>query len=358
MKNLALIAALALVLLGVNSAFVVSEGQVGLLFQLGRIVRSDIGPGLHFKLPMVQGARVFDRRILSLDAEPERYQTSERKDVNVDFFAKWQISDVSLYYQTLAGDEAQAKLRLRPMLREVLQNQIRDRTLQATVADARSTMTEAVLKDVNEAAQTLGIKVIDVRIKRIDLPESVTESVFERMRTARTRVANELRSKGEAAANEIRADADREKRVILAEAERDAQRLRGEGDAQAADTYAKAYGGEAEFYAFYRSLEAYRRAFAGGDGVLVLDPESEFFRYFEDAGRGEKSSARRRTRPMTQDLLAALCLVLVIEGLLLLGAPGLWKRLAEQMQTLPERSLRTYGGVMAMLGLILLQFVR
>ena len=287
MKNIVIVAILAVVLLAANAVFVVSESQVGVLFQLGRIVRTDIPAGLHFKLPMVQDVRVFERRILTLDAQPERYLTSEKKDVNVDFFAKWRIKDVSRYYQALGGDETLAKARLRPTLREVLQNQIRDRTLQATVADARSTMTEAVLKDVNEAAQALGIEVVDVRIKRIDLPESVTESVFERMRTARTRVANELRSKGEAAANEIRADADRAKRVILAEAERDAQRLRGEGDAQAADTYAKAYGTDVEFYAFHRSLEAYRRAFAGGDGVLVLDPESEFFRYFEDAGRGE-----------------------------------------------------------------------
>ena len=287
MRNLFIVIALVIALLAATSVFVVSESQVGVLFQFGRIVRSDIPPGLHFKLPLVQDARVFDQRILSLDAEPERYQTSERKDVNVDFFAKWRIKDVSRYYQTLGGDETLAKQRLRPILREVLQNEIRDRTLQATVADARSSMTETVIKNANEAAQTLGIVVVDVRIKRIDLPESVTESVFERMRTARTRVANELRSKGTELAEAIKANADRQRRVILAEAERDAQKLRGEGDAEAARTYAAAYGSDVEFYAFHRSLEAYRRAFAAGDGTLVLDPDSEFFRYFEDAGRGE-----------------------------------------------------------------------
>ena len=290
MKNFMLAAVLAVVLLGLSSVFVVSEGQVGVLFQFGRIVRADIPPGMHFKLPMVQGVRVFDRRILTLDAQPERYLTSERKDVNVDFFAKWKIKDVGRYYTTTGGGsdhESQAIARLSPILKEALRNQITQRTLRDTVSDARSSMTEALVTNTNEAAQTLGIEIVDVRVKRIDLPEEVSESVYRRMRAERERVANELRSKGEAAANEIRADADREKRVIIAEAERDAQRLRGEGDAQAADTYAKAYGGQAEFYAFYRSLEAYRRAFAAGDGVLVLDPNSEFFRYFEEAGRGE-----------------------------------------------------------------------
>lgn len=287
MKNLALIGILALVMLGVNSVFVVSESQIGVLFQFGRIVRTDIPPGLHFKLPMVQSARAFERRILTLDAQPERYLTSERKDVNVDFFAKWRIKDVGRYFTTTSGDELQATQRLNPILKEALRNQITQRTLGETVSDARSSMTETLVKNANEAAQTLGIEVIDVRVKRIDLPEEVSESVYRRMRAERERVANELRSKGEAAANEIRADADRNKRVILAEAERDAQRMRGEGDAQAADTYAKAYGADAEFYAFHRSLEAYRAAFAAGDGVLVMDPDSEFFRYFEDAGRAE-----------------------------------------------------------------------
>lgn len=284
MKNIAFIVVLALVLLGANSAYVVRESQVGVLFQLGRIVRTDIQPGIHVKLPMIQDVRVFDRRILTLDAQPERYLTSERKDVNVDFFAKWRIKDVSLYYTTTSGDELQATQRLSPILKEALRNQITQRTLRETVSDARSSMTEALVKNSNEAAQTLGIEIVDVRIKRIDLPEEVSESVYNRMRAERARVATKLRSQGFEASEAIKANANRERQVILAEAERDAQRLRGEGDARAAEVYAQAYGRDPEFYGFHRSLEAYRRAFAAGDGVLVLDPDSEFFRYFEGAG--------------------------------------------------------------------------
>ena len=287
MRNIILVGVLAVVLLATSSVFVVKESQVGVLFQLGRIVRTDIAPGIHFKLPMVQDARIFERRILTLDAQPERYLTSEKKDVNVDFFAKWRIKDVGRYYTTTSGDELQAVQRLTPILKEALRNQITQRTLRETVSDARSSMTAALVENSNEAAQTLGIEVVDVRIKRIDLPEEVSESVYNRMRAERSRVANQLRSQGIEASEAIRANANRERQVILAEAERDAQTLRGEGDARAADIYSTAYGSDAEFYGFYRSLEAYRRAFADGDGVLVLDPQSEFFRYFEDAGRGE-----------------------------------------------------------------------
>lgn len=282
MKNIVLVAVLALVLLATNAVFVVSESQVGVLFQLGRIVRTDIQPGIHFKLPLIQDARVFDRRILTLDAQPERYLTSEKKDVNVDFFAKWRIRDVGTYYTTTSGDELQATQRLSPILKEALRNQITQRTLRETVSDARSSMTKALVDGSNEAAKTLGIEIVDVRIKRIDLPEEVSESVYNRMRAERARVANELRSQGIEASERIRANANRERQVILAEAERDAQRLRGEGDAKAAELYAQAYGGDSEFYGFYRSLEAYRRAFADGESVLVLDPDTEFFRYFEE----------------------------------------------------------------------------
>jgi membrane protease subunit HflC len=286
-KNIVLIGLLGLLLLALNAVFVVSEGSVGVMFQFGRIVRSDIPPGIHYKLPLVQSVQVFDRRILTLDAQPERYLTSEKKDVNVDFFAKWKIADVGRFYTTTSGQELEAVQRLSPILKEALRNQITQRTLRETVSDARSSMTEALVKNSNEAAQTLGIEIVDVRIKRIDLPEEVSESVYNRMRAERARVANELRSRGTEAADAIRANADRNRRVILAEAERAAQQLRGEGDATAAQTYAEAYGKDAEFYGFHRSLEAYRRAFASGNSVLVLDPDSEFFRYFEEDGRAE-----------------------------------------------------------------------
>lgn len=286
MRNLVLVLVVVLGLLAVNSVYVVNEHQVGVLFQFGRIVRTDIAPGLHLKLPMVQQVRVFDRRILTLDAAPERYLTGEKKDVSVDFFAKWRISDVRRFYTATGGDEMTALARLNPIIREALRNQINQRTLQEVVAGGRTDLTDRLVVVANEASKTLGIEVVDVRIKQIDLPEdgNVIASVFERMRAERKRVANELRAEGEEAAETIRSTADREAAVLLAEAERDAQLMRGEGDARATEVYADAYGRHAEFYAFYRSLQAYREAFSGGDGVLVLDPESEFFRYFRDAG--------------------------------------------------------------------------
>lgn len=287
MKNILAIVALGLVLIVSSSLYIVRESHVGILFQLGRIVQTDVGPGVHFKIPLIQDARIFDRRILTLDSQPERYLTSEKKDVNVDFFAKWRIIEVGKYYTTTSGDELQAMQRLNPIIKEALRNQINQRTLQETVSDARSKMTETLVRTANEGTRNLGIEVVDIRIKRIDLPEEVSESVYNRMRAERSRVANELRSQGVEASETIRANADRERAVILAEAERDAQRTRGEGDARATDTYAQAYNRDAEFYGFYRSLESYRAAFEQGDSVLVLDPDSEFLRYFGNAGRPE-----------------------------------------------------------------------
>ncbi|NLB12699.1 MAG: protease modulator HflC [Gammaproteobacteria bacterium] len=287
MRNLIVIVVLGLVLLVSSSVFIVREAQVGVLFQLGRIVRTDIPPGVHLKIPLIQDVRIFDSRILTLDSQPERYLTSEKKDVNVDFFAKWRIDEVGRCYTTTSGDELQAMQRLNPIIKEALRNQINQRTLQETVSDARSGMTEALVATASEGARSLGIEVVDVRIKRIDLPEEVSESVYNRMRAERSRVANELRSQGVEASETIRANADRERQVILANAERDAQRVRGEADARATEIYAEAYGRDAEFYAFHRSLESYRAAFQDGDAVMVLDPDSEFFRYFGNAGRAE-----------------------------------------------------------------------
>ncbi len=287
MKNLVIAVLVAVALLLTGTVFVVRESQVGVVFQLGRIVRTDVAPGVHLKIPLIQDVRIFDSRIMTLDSQPERYLTSEKKDVSVDFFAKWRISEVDRYYTTTSGDEVQAMQRLHPIIKEALRNQINQRTLQETVSDARSKMTEALVRTANEGAKNLGVTVVDVRIKRIDLPEEVSESVYNRMRAERSRVANELRSEGVEAAEAIRANADRERQVILAEAERDAQRVRGEGDAKATDIYAVAYNRDAEFYGFQRSLEAYRASFESGDGVLVLDPDSEFLQHFGRAGRGQ-----------------------------------------------------------------------
>ncbi|TXK65948.1 protease modulator HflC [Alkalisalibacterium limincola] len=287
MRNIILIALALLVLLGMGAVYQVQESQVALRLQFGRVIEEGIQPGLHFKLPVVQDVMRFDRRILTLDSRPERYLTFEKKDVNVDFFVKWRISDVRRYYQSTGGNEENARERLRPIVTETIRNEIAQRTLQAVVAGERADLAQRFIEVSNRGAESLGVQVVDVRIKRIDLPEDsqVIESVFNRMRAERLRVANELRAEGQEVLLSITSEADRAVTVLLADAERDAQRLRGEGDARAAEIYASAFGADAEFYAFYRSLEAYRGAFADGQGVMVLDRDAEFLRYFEDGPR-------------------------------------------------------------------------
>jgi membrane protease subunit HflC len=286
MKTLLPIIVIVLAFLGMDSVYKVEEGQVALRFQFGRIVQSDILPGLHFKLPLVQTVSKFDRRVLSLDGQPERYLTSEKKDVNVDFFVKWRIADVRRFYGAV-GSELNATQRLSPIVKEAIRNEFNQRTLKEVVAGERTNLAERFVEVANRGAGELGVEVVDVRIKRIDLPEDgqVIASVFERMRAERKRVANALRAEGTEQSETIRSNADRQRVVIVAEADRDSQQLRGEGDAVAAETYAKAFGQEEEFYSFYRSLEAYRNAFSGGDDVLVLDKDSDFLRYFKDADR-------------------------------------------------------------------------
>ena len=289
MKLLSPVIALIVVLLIANSAFIVREGQSALLLQFGRIEgaaekndASDYKPGLHFKLPIVQQVVRYDRRILNLDAQPERYFTSEKKAVNVDFYVKWKIENGASYYRSFGADEFQslAGTRLASIIRNALRDEFNARPLNELIASARSDITEHVLEQANKATiDALGIRVVDVRIKRIEFPDEVLSSVYDRMRAERTRLANEQRSNGKEAAAKITADTDRQVIVIKAEAERDAQQVRGEGDAKAAEIYAAAYSKDPEFYAFYRSLNAYREAFKGGD-VMVLDSKSEFLRYF------------------------------------------------------------------------------
>jgi membrane protease subunit HflC len=279
MRPAAIIVALVAALLLSSSVFVVNERELAVLFQFGAVQRTDFAPGLHFKLPLVQNVRKYDRRILTVDTEPERYLTSEKKDVFVDFFVKWKIADVGKFYTATAGDELLAAQRLSPIVRASLRQEISERKLQE-VLSGRGDVIGAVIAKADEALVDLGVDVVDVRIVRIDLPDNVSESVYRRMRAERTKVANDLRATGQEAAETIRAEADRQRQVILAEAQRDSQTARGTGDAKAAEIYAKAYGRDAEFYAFYRSLEAYRQSFRDKDGVLVLDPDSEFFQYF------------------------------------------------------------------------------
>jgi modulator of FtsH protease HflC len=285
MRSMIGIVLAAVVLLAVNCAFVVNEGQTAILLQFGRIVEAGFKPGLHFKLPFVQQSVRFDQRLQSLEAAAERYLTSEKKDVNVDFVVKWRIADSAKFYTSVAGEEARAQQRIAPTVRDGMRTAINTRTLQEVVSSARADLTQTLVQKANAETQNLGIEIVDVRIKRVDLPEesSVLRSVYERMRSERKQVADSLRAEGSEAAERIQADADRQVQVIKAEAYKEAQSARGEGDATAAQVYAKSYGKDAEFYAFYRSLEAYREAFQTPGGVLMLDPKSEFLRYLQDS---------------------------------------------------------------------------
>lgn len=285
MKPLAIALAVLLALAGFNSMFSVRQDQSALLLQFGRIVNSNFQPGLHFKLPFVQNVVKFDKRILTLDARPERYFTAEKKVVNVDFYVKWRIANPALYYKATGGDEGQAEARLSPVVKDALRFEFSSRPLEALVSGGRSDITQHVREQANASAmRTLGVQIVDVRIKRIELPESVSESVFQRMRAERMSLANALRSSGEEEAAKIRANADKQAQVLVAQAESQASELRGQGDAKAADIYAKAYGQDPKFFAFYRTLEAYRRSFGQGKGVLLLKPGSDFMQYFDAPG--------------------------------------------------------------------------
>lgn len=282
--NLWIAAAVAAVLLFMSSTYVVREGHVGIVLNLGRVVRADVGPGLHFKWPLVETAHVYDKRLQVLDAEPERYLTSEKKDVSVDFFSIGQIEDVRTFYRATGGDESIAVARLAPIIKDSLRNEINSRTLQQVVSGDRNEMVAKQLDAINRGAATLGIKIVDIRIKRIDLPPGgeVIEQVYRRMRAQRHQVAAQLRAEGEELSQKIRSEADRQRRVIIAEAERDAQKLRGEGDARATRIYADAYGRDPAFYAFHRSLESYRKAFADGNAAIVLDENDPFLEYLRN----------------------------------------------------------------------------
>ncbi|MBP6748655.1 MAG: protease modulator HflC [Xanthomonadaceae bacterium] len=273
--------AVAALLLLFGSVFVVREGHTAIVLNLGRVSRSDLGPGLHFKLPLIESARIYDQRLLVLPAEPERYLTSERKDVSVDFFAVGKIQDTRAFYRATGGNESDAVERLAPIIKDSLRNEINARTLSQVVAGERDKIIGPQLAAINKGAATLGVRIVDLRIKQIDLPTDsrVIDDVYNRMRAQRQQVASKLRAEGEEQANEIRAKADRDSAVLLAEAERDAQKLRGEGDAEAARIYGNAANADAGFFAFQRSLDAYRASFKNGDAVIVLDKNDPFLQY-------------------------------------------------------------------------------
>jgi membrane protease subunit HflC len=281
MMKIILVLVAAAILVVISSLFIVDERQVAIKFRLGEIVDSNYEPGLHIKAPWpIMNVRKFDKRILTLDTRPERFLTGEKKNVSVDFFVKWRIRDPAKYYTSFMGDERQAGLRLLQIVNNGLQLEFDERTIKQVVSDDRSAMMTNLTTMANNEVEQFGIEIVDVRIKQIELPKEVSTSVFQRMRAERERIASELRAQGQEAAKGIQAVADRDRTVILAEARRDAEIMRGEGDALATEIYAEAYGEDQEFYEFYRSMTAYRAALANQGDVLVLEPDSEFFKYF------------------------------------------------------------------------------
>lgn len=273
-------------IIGSSSLFTVDQRQYAIVFQLGEVRTVIEQPGLHFKWPLVQNVRVFDRRILTLDsADPERYITSEKKNVLVDLFVKWRITDVKQYYISVGGNERLAETRLLQTVNAGLREEFGRRTVHEVVSGERDKIMEDMRAKANIDAVKIGVEIVDVRLKRVDLPTEVSESVYRRMEAERKRVANELRSLGSAEAEKIRADADRQREIIVAEAYREAQKVKGDGDAQAAAIYSDAFGANAEFYAFYRSMDAYQKSFRNKSDLLVIEPNSDFFRYLNNTSR-------------------------------------------------------------------------
>ena len=273
--------------------FTVDQRQNAIVFQLGQVKEVITKPGLHFKLPLVQNVRLFDMRILSYDdAQPLRFLTQGNRPVLVDSFVKWRITDVQQYYVSVRGDEFEAARRIRQTVAGTLRDEFGVRNLHEVVSGRRDELMEEVRATVDEDLKRIGVEIIDVRLKRVDLPQEVSDSVYRRMEAERKRIANELRATGAAEAEKIRADADRQREIILAEAYRDAQRIRGEGDAKAANIYAAAFSQNPEFYSFYRSMEAYRSTFRGRNDIMLLEPNSDFLRYFRDS-LGRQSAPRK-----------------------------------------------------------------
>ena len=262
------------------SVFTVSEKEVAIKFKFGEIVRSDYKPGLYFKIPVVNEVKKFDARILLLDSKPQRFLTKEKKNVIVDAFVKWKIEDPFLYYTKVRGSEEQASIRLSQIVQGGLRDQFGEKEIKEVVSGERAGIMSAITEEANVGAKDFGIKVVDVRIKRIDLPRQVSESVYQRMRADRDKVAKELRAQGDEEAEIIQSEADKQRTVILAEAYRDAEIIRGQGDAKATEIYAKAFGEDKEFYSFTKSLEAYKSSFANKGDMLVIEPDSDFFKYF------------------------------------------------------------------------------
>ncbi len=290
MKSQIVLAIIVVLFLLVSSSlYIVDQRQKAIVFQLGEVVSVIESPGLYFKIPMVQNVRFFDSRILTMDAEePDRFITSEKKNVLVDLFVKWRIVDVKQYYISVQGDEALARVRLAQTVNSSLRDEFGNRTVHEVVSGQRDEIMEIMRQKADADARNIGVEVVDVRLKRVDLPKEVSESVYRRMEAERKRVANELRSTGFADSEKIRSNADRQREVILAKAYRDAQKTKGEGDAKATRIYAEAFQKNPEFYSFYRSLEAYKQSFQNKSDMMVLEPNSEFFKYLKNPGSSRK----------------------------------------------------------------------
>lgn len=275
-------AAIALLLLSL-SMFTVGPAQYALMFRFGKIVETQFQPGLHFKAPFVNKVIKFDKRVLTLDSAPERFLTVEKKNLLVDFFVKWRINDPLKFYRATGGSESAGAARLAEIIKNGLRSEFGSRTVQQVVSGERSQVMAAMRVEANQAAGEFGVGIVDVRVKRIDLPKEVSGAVFDRMRSARKQVAQQYRAEGAQLAEQIRAKADKQHTVIIADAQKQAQQIRGEGDAKASAIYAAAYGKDPDFYAFYRSLNAYRESLDGKRSLLVLSPDSQFFKYLQSA---------------------------------------------------------------------------
>lgn len=271
----------ALLFIAMTCVFTVSETEKAIKFRLGEIVKSDYERGLHFKWPVINQIKTFDSRIQTMVSKPERFLTSEKKNVIVDSFVKWRIGDATTFYTVVAGDIDQANLRLDQIIKDAFRGEFSKRSIKQLVSSDRQIIRELLIKNSKLVAADLGMEIVDVQIMRIDLPDEVSSSVFRRMEAEQESVARKLRSQGAEHAEKIRADADRQRVVALANAFKSAEKLRGEGDAKSADIYAQAYGANPEFFSFYRSLNAYKKTFANS-GVMVMDSNSEFFKYFKN----------------------------------------------------------------------------
>jgi len=300
-KMLAPIGLILIALVVYAATFIVNQWEVAIKLRLGEIVDSEYTPGLHFMVPVLNNIKKFDGRIQTLDSQPERFLTVEKKDVIVDSFAKWRITNPGQFFRSTGGDSGRTARLLSERVNTALRDEFGKRTIQEVVSDDRLELMQILTKKVDTDAAELGIEVVDVRVKKIDLPPEVSESVYQRMRAERERVARDLRAKGAEAAERIRADADRQRTVILADAYKESEQLRGEGDAKATEIYANAFNRNRDFFSFHRSLNAYRNTFGQGGDMMILQPESEFFRYFkEKAPDGSDVSPAADTVPASR----------------------------------------------------------